>query len=149
MALNGTRKSACLLVYRDGVSGVDDDGKPRGAQTPQTSRARGRQSVRRHAAQNPARRRAVAASAPPRLRPRPRSSNCGSWGRGRRRQVVPRAWETARSKAPRQAPDRTVELLGPQAPAANNPLSAAGRSRPWGRRVPYGLLDRRPSCKKV
>lgn len=45
---NSERRAS--TVYREGVSGVDDDGKPHGAQTPQTSRARGRQSGRRLAA---------------------------------------------------------------------------------------------------
>ncbi len=44
------------LVYQSTMkaSGVDDDAKPHGAQTPQTSRARGRQSVSPYAAQRPA-----------------------------------------------------------------------------------------------
>lgn len=121
---------------------MDDNGKPHGAQTPQTSRARDRQSGRRRTALRPARMRTVIAALAQRPRPRPRPSNCGSWGRGQRRRVVPRAWETAYSKAPRQAPDRAVVLLGPQARVANNALSAAGRPRPWVRRVPYGLPGR-------
>lgn len=34
IALNRIRKSACLPVYRECASSVDDNGKPRGAQTP-------------------------------------------------------------------------------------------------------------------
>lgn len=55
---------------------------------------------------------AVALAVAQNLRPGSRPSNCGSRGPGRRRRVLPRAWETAHSKAPTQAPDRALGLLG-------------------------------------